>query len=98
MCHGKQARCLGGICPKVGINQIQTPMENEAGLRFESLLDLSEQNARAGVNLKLFRALRERKVGTIECEQTALKIGGGLIGRQRNAKCQKSRATECGKT
>ena len=67
------------LLPQNGYSQINPPNQDtaEAAIKPEKLLELSQENADAAVDLKLFRTLLERKVGTLEIEQVALRVGAG---------------------
>ena len=68
--------------PPKRVEQNRTPNHNTSkdGIKLESLLELSKQNAQACLDGKLFKSLRESRVGTFEVEKCALKIGRGRFG------------------
>ena len=72
-------RSLRDSLPQNGYSQFEPPNQDtaEAALKPEKLLELSQENADAAVDLKLFRTLMEKKVGTLELEQVALRVGAG---------------------
>ena len=75
-----KTRCLRDkLLPQNGYSQINPPNQDtaEAAIKPEKLLELSQENADAAVDLKLFRTLMEKKVGTLEIEQVALSVGAG---------------------
>ena len=75
-----KTRCLRDkSLPQNGYSRINPPNQDtaEAAIKPEKLLELSQENVDAAVDLKLFRTLLERKVGTLEIEQVALRVGAG---------------------
>ena len=74
-----KTRSLRDKLPQNGYSQFNPPNQDtaEAALKPEKLLELSQENADAAVDLKLFRTLMEKKVGTLELEQVALRVGAG---------------------
>ena len=74
-----RTRSLRDNLPQNGYGQFNPPKQDtaEAAIKPEKLLELSQENADAAVDLKLFRTLMEKKVGTLELEQVALRAGAG---------------------